>query len=178
MKTSFDLLRVLALPAALLALGSCSDIVQPSGAEARLSHNSGPTLVECPTDVTRTTSTTIDLLGGTIELDGHRVVIPANAVLFPTEFTLTVPASKYVEIDVKANGAEHFQFEKPVSMTISYARCTRSNIDKIEKHNLDIFYVDSSTKKILENMGGTQDTATRTVTTSTDHFSTYAIGGA
>ncbi len=175
MKTRFALLRALALPATVLALSSCSDVVQPTAAEARLTHSSAPTLVECPTDVTKTTSATIDLLGGTLELDGHKVVIPANALLFPTEFTLTVPAGKYVKIDVTANGAEHFQFEKPVSMTISYARCTRANIDKIEKHNLDVFYVDGN-DAILENMGGDQNTTDKTVTTSTDHLSAYAVG--
>jgi hypothetical protein len=177
MKKHLHLLRTLALPATLLGLGSCADVVQPTAADARLSHSSAPTLVECPTDVTQSTSATIDLLGGTLELDGHKLVIPANAVLLPTDFTLTVPAGKYVKIDLKADGAEHFQFEKPVSMTISYARCTRANIDKIEKHNLDIFYVDGN-NAILENFGGEQDTANKTVTTSTDHFSGYAIGGA
>jgi hypothetical protein len=175
MKKHFDLLRALALPAAVLGLSSCSDLVQPSAAVARAAHSSGPALVECPTDATKTTSATIDLLGGTLELDGHKVVIPAQAVLTPTTFTLTVPAGKYVKIDVTANGAEHFQFEKPVSMTISYARCTRANIDKIEKHNLDIFYVDAN-DAILENMGGDQNTTDKTVTTSTDHLSAYAVG--
>lgn len=164
--------------AAVVTIASCSDagraerITAPETPD--LATSTGPTLLECPTDQTKSVTGTIDLLGGTLELDGHKIVFPANAVLLPTEFTLTVPASNYMEIDVKAAGKDHFQFEKPVSMTISYTRCTRSNIDK---NNLKIFYIDSGTKAILEDMGGVDDKTAKTVTTSTDHFTGYSIGG-
>jgi hypothetical protein len=176
MQTIPSWLRPLAFPAAALALVACSEGAQRSPLAppeaAQLATTTGATLIECPTDTTRSISKTIDLLGGTLELDGHKIVIPEGAVLVATEFTLTVPASNYVEIGVKADGAEHFQFEEPVSMTISYERCTRSNI---EKSDLRIFYIDSD-NAILEEMGGTDDKTARTVSTSTDHLSDYAIG--
>lgn len=162
-------------PVSLLALTSCAEPARsPLAPDQPLmtSTSTGATLVECPTDVTRSVSATIDLLGGTLELDGHKLVIPANAVLFPTTFTLTVPASNYLKIQVTADGEEHFQFESPVSMTLSYERCSRSNIDK---KTLVIWYV-SSADALLENMGGTDDKTARTVTTSTDHLSDYALG--
>lgn len=163
-----------ALCAAAATLASCADgagtLTAPEAAS--LATSTGPSPLECPTSVTRTTRATIGLMGGVLELDGHRVVIPADAVLLPTEFTLTVPAGNYVEIDVKAAGEEHFQFRKPVSLTLSYARCTRTNIDK---EALRIYYVDSQTKAILEDMGGTDDKTNRTVTTGTDHLSGYVI---
>lgn len=164
-----------ALCAAAATLASCADgagtLTAPEAAS--LATSTGPTPLECPTAVTRSTTGTIGLLGGVLELDGHRVVIPADAVLVPTEFTLTVPAGNYVKIDVKAAGEEHFQFRKPVSLTLSYARCTRTNIDR---ETLRIYYVDSQTNAFLEDMGGTDDKAGRKVSTGTDHFSGYLIG--
>jgi|GEM_PF-1658762 len=171
-----SLFRAFSVPALAFALMSCAEGVQPTQVDvpdaAQLTHGTGPALLECPTDVTKSTSKTIDLLGGTLELDGHKVVIPANAVLIPTTFTLEVPAGNYMKIHVNAAGHAHYQFEKPVSLTISYARCTRSNI---EKHNLVISHVDEVTNAILANMGGTDDKTARTVTTGTDHLSGYVI---
>ncbi|MBW3655497.1 MAG: hypothetical protein KY444_05280 [Gemmatimonadetes bacterium] len=177
MYTTRNTFRYAALSLAAVFATSCADgsagpLTGPEGAS--LASSSGPSALECPVSTTRRTTATIGLLGGALELDGHRVVIPANAVLTPTEFTLTVPASNYVEIDIKAAGEEHYQFRKPVSLTLSYARCTRTNIDK---ENLRIFYIDDSrSKALVEDMGGTDDKAARTVTTGTDHFSGYVIG--
>ncbi|HLM67112.1 MAG TPA: hypothetical protein VK358_06280, partial [Longimicrobium sp.] len=85
---------------------------------------------------------------------------------------VTVPASQYMRVDITAGNGQHYQFQKPVSMTLSYARCTRSNI---AKENLRIFYVDDA-NAILQDMGGTDDKTARTVTTGTDHLSGYVIG--
>jgi hypothetical protein len=78
-----------------------------------------------------------------------------------------------VEVDVKAAGLEHFEFLQPVVMSLSYARCTRTDIDR---ESLRIYYVDSQTREILEDKGGVDNKLTRTVTTVTDHFSGYLIG--
>lgn len=176
MKMRSTVLRLALIPAAALSLAACSDALAPAPApvatEPGLSLASAPSILECPIDTTRSVSATIGLLGGTLELDGHRLVIPLNAVLLPTEFTLTVPASNYMEVRVTAAGQEHFEFLQPVSLTLSYGRCSRSNI---EKENLRIFHIDGN-NAILEDMGGTDDKAARTVTTSSDHLSDYAIG--
>ncbi|HEX2094749.1 MAG TPA: hypothetical protein VHG28_20260 [Longimicrobiaceae bacterium] len=179
MMTRDSLLRTLAGPVIALALASCADLVRPSAAveapgAAALSASSGSTLLECPIDVTRSDTATVGLSGGVLEVDGHRVVIPANTVLVPTRFSLIVPVSNYMEVWVRAGSEEHYQFSRPVSLTISYARCTRSNI---EKQSLRIFHTDESSKAILEDMGGTDDKTARTVTTTTDHLSGYTIGG-
>lgn len=168
--------RLAALALAAVFATSCADgsdgaLTGPEG--AALAASSGPSPLECPVSTTSSKTALISLLGGTIELDGHRVVIPAEAVLQPTEFTLTVPASNYVEVDIKAAGQEHYEFRKPVSLTLSYARCTRTNIDK---EALRIYYIDSQTKALIDDMGGTDDKAARSVTTGTDHFSGYVIG--
>lgn len=134
--------------------------------------SSGSTLIECPINTTRSTSATIDGLGGTVSLDGHSITLPAGAVLLPTEITLTVPASNYVEIEITANDQESFDFEEPVSITISYERCTRSNILASE---LTAWQIDPVTKALLEHMGGTDDKTARTVTFPSGHLSGFAI---
>lgn len=168
-------LRSAALSAAVLAAAGCGD-GQPAGitapAEALTTQSTGPTLLECPAETTTSTSSLIGPLGGVVSVGGHQLVIPPLAVLVPTEFTVTVPASQYVRVDITAGNGEHYQFQKPVSITLSYARCTRSNI---EKENLRIFYVDDE-DRILQDMGGTDDKDARTVTTGTDHLSGYIIG--
>ncbi|WP_331071626.1 hypothetical protein [Longimicrobium sp.] len=167
----FTMLAVLAGAAA-----SCADspaappaAVQP----ALLARSTDVSPLECPAAPATSSTTTIGALGGVLEAGGHRVIIPANAVLMPTRFTMTVPASRYVEVDVKAAGLEHFEFLQPVVLSLSYARCTRADIDR---GNLRIYYVDSGTREILEDKGGVDNKLTRTVTTATDHFSGYLIG--
>lgn len=168
--------RCAALSLAAVFATSCADgsdgpLTGPEGPS--LATSTGPSPLECPVATTTSKTALIGLLGGAIELNGHRVMIPAEAVLLPTEFTMTVPASNYVKVDITAAGQEHFQFRKPVSLTLSYARCTRTNIDK---ETLRIYYVDSQTNAIIDDMGGTDDKTARTVTTGTDHFSGYLIG--
>lgn len=171
-------LRIPVLALLVAALAGCVDSTtaparQPASEPLRATSSYGATLLQCPIDVTRSTSLTIGFLGGVLELDGHSVRIPLGAVLAPTEFTLSVPASNYVEIDVRANGQEHFEFLEPVALTISYGRCTRSNIDRA---SLRVYHVDSESKAILEDLGGSDDKVLRAVTTSTDHLSDYALG--
>lgn len=132
----------------------------------------GATLVECPVDETRSTSGVVDILGGTVSLEGHSISLPEGAVLLPTEITLTVPASNYMEIEIRANDLESFEFETPVSITLSYDRCTRSNIDKSD---LTVWQIDPATKALLEHMGGEDDKTARNVTFESGHLSGFAI---
>lgn len=156
-----------------LAAAGCdraeNTLVEP---DAPAFSTSSSTLVECPVSETRSVTKELGLLGGTIELDGHSMTLPLGAVLAPTTFTFTVPASKFVEIEIHADGAEGFEFEEPVSIGISYQRCTRSNIDN---STLTAWYIDSETKALLEHMGGTDDKLARTVTFGSGHLSGFAI---
>jgi hypothetical protein len=157
----------------LFALAACADapIAEPDPIHARQA-KLGAQLVECPVSVTRSTSGLIGPLGGSLTLDGHSITFPEGAVVVPTTFTLAAPAGNYMELDIRANGAEHFEFETPVTVTISYARCTRADIDKAP---LSVWYIDSTTKHLLENMGGTDNKVARTVTFGTGHLSSYSI---
>jgi hypothetical protein len=170
-------LRHVLAVAVLCALGACSDQPtqppQPAAGGARdgLFSTSGPTLVSCPTDETKSTSNIFDNLGGTLSLDGSSVFLPLGAVLDPTEVELTIPASNYMEIAVTANGG-HFTFLQPIVITIDYSRCNRS--DLLWK-KLSVWYIDSETKEPLEDMGGIDNKLLQKITFTTLHLSGYAI---
>ena len=132
----------------------------------------GVNLIECPTSSSSTRTALVSPLGGSVTAGGATISIPAGAVLVPTVITVTVPASNYMEVDITAAGVEHFLFELPVSVTVSYARCTRADIDKSP---LTAWYIDGATKALLEHMGGVDDKANRTVTFTTPHLSGYAL---
>lgn len=162
-----------AFPAVLVAAVACNEpaATDPS-LDGQMAQSVSATLVECPSDVTYSTSETVLALGGSVALRGHEVRLPTGAVIGPTTIGLSEPASQYMLIDLSANGQEHFQFQSPITITISYARCTRSNIDKAP---LSVWLVDPSTGALLQNMGGVDDKSSLRITFQTDHFSGYAI---
>ena len=159
---------------ALAAFTACGEPTAPAGSDAASGLFSSDTkLVVCPTSETHSTSALISpLLGGTISLDGTSIAIPAGAVTTPTLLTVTIPASRFVEVRITALGVAHFLFEQDVEITIDYGRCTRSDIDA---NPLSAWYIDGLTGTPLENMGGVDDKQARTVRFSTDHLSSYAI---
>lgn len=132
----------------------------------------GPNLVECPTSTASSASGLITPLGGMVSAGGTTISVPAGAVMVPTTITVTVPASNYMEVDISVPGVAHFEFLQPVSVTLGYARCTRSDIDRSP---LTAWFIDSQTKEPLEAMGGVDDKTARTVTFSTGHLSGYAL---
>ena len=134
--------------------------------------SSSPVLVECPTDDLVQSSGLVTPLGGTVSAGGTTITVPPGAVLLPTTITVTVPPSQFMEVDITANDASSFVFQLPVTVSLSYARCTRSDI---EKDALSVWYIDSATKALLQNMGGGDDKTARTVTFTTDHLSGYAV---
>ena len=159
---------------ALLLWSGCSEPTAPADGPANLlGSNSSSVLLTCPTSTTQSASGLIEAaVGGTVSVGGHSVTIPAGALLGDATVSLTVPASKYVEIDLKVNGGEHFVFQAPVVVTISYDRCSRSNLLRAP---LTAWYIDGQSKALLENMGGIDDKLLRRVTFTTPHFSAYAV---
>lgn len=129
-------------------------------------------LVQCPNRVAKSVQRVIGPLGGTVTLGSHAVVVPPGAVPAPTVVTLTEPESPYVELRLRADGLAHFAFLLPVQITISYARCSRTDLDR---EPLSAWYIHELTRQLLEPMGGADDKVARTVTFATLHFSGYAI---
>jgi hypothetical protein len=169
----------------LLAVAACSGDVaspsQPAGAAVAgsiipplISHSdaTSASLIECPTNETQSVTARIGPLGGVLALGNTRVVIPLSAVLFPTDFTLTVPASRFVEIEVRAAGTEHYLFQTPIAMTIDYSRC---NSPELSQETLSVWNIDPESKALLERMTGVDDKLTHTIVFTTIHLSGYAV---
>jgi len=161
--------------AATIIVAACavSDItsVKPSSTD-RSEVGIGATLLECPSNASATTSGLLTPLGGVLSVGGATVVVPEGALLEPVNVTVTVPASQYVEVEVSVSGVDHYTFELPVAITISYDRCSRSNIDHAP---LSAWYIDSDSKALLAPMGGIDNKLLRTVTFTTGHLSGYAL---
>lgn len=77
-----------------------------------------------------------------------------------------------MEIDVSAVGFQTFLFQQPVTITIDYSRCGRSDIDQKTLH---VFHIDPITKQLLEDMGGVDDKVSQHITFTTGHLSGYAV---
>jgi hypothetical protein len=154
-----------------MAPGITDPNIRTSG-DSRAVNTLGNDLIECPTQESSSSTAVVTPLGGLVSIGGTSVSIPAGALLSDATVTVTLPASQYMEVDISVEGVDHFIFELPVTVTVSYARCSRSNID----HDpLTAWYIDSETKAMLEAMGGVDDKLTRTVTFTTGHLSGYAL---
>lgn len=159
----------------LLVLPACSDTrtaTEPLQPEGLSLASSGPVLIECPVETDTATTGMIDATGGAVQLNNHALRLPLLAVNAPTPFELRAPVSNYMELSVRADEKDSFSFNKPVSITIDYSRCTRTNIDR---GDLSVWQIDPVSKALLEPMGGLDDKVARTVTFETDHLSTYSL---
>ena len=172
----FVSLRALAVSLAA-ALAACAEpgISAPGGSAplgvsvARVKN--GPTLLACPGLNTEQASAMIGAAGGTLAVGGQLLAVPAGAVPTPTLFTMSVPPGPYLEIDVRAAGAVHYEFARPVSITIDYSRCRGQEVPLA----IDAWYIDASTKEPLADMNGVDDRSHRRLTFVTDHLSGYAL---
>lgn len=181
----------LRLALALLAVAACSgDVTSPArptnpasgagtsslvpGAVADLLpvDTTGTALIECPTAATQTVSSRIGPSGGVLAIGNTTVLIPLGAVLFPEDFTLTVPASQYAEIRVRTGSAEHYVFQLPVTMTIDYSRCASSALDA---EALSVWNIDPDSKALLAPMASVDDKLAHLITFTTIHLSGYAV---
>lgn len=180
----FSTIRAAGLIIALGMTGSCGDgptapsppsALEPSASAdtASLFGLFGPRPLYCPTSETRTTTSVLDGVGGLLSVAGTTVLVPAGALLGPTTITLTVPASQYMEIDVSVEGTEHFLFELPITVTVSYAHCSLGLLSRI--FPLSAWHWDPATRKFLERMPSLDNKVTRTVTFTTPHLSGYII---
>ena len=167
MKTPLSALRAIA--AAVVVLGgalSCDapPTPPPDPGTARL--------VVCPSTTTRTTQALVGPLGGVLSLGNTVVGIPNGALTVPTLITLTIPASQYMEVDIRANDLTSFVFKQQIGVRIDYSRCTDPALATTP---LKVWHIDSETKELLEFMGGSDNKTARTVEFSTGHLSAYAV---
>lgn len=154
--------------AAGVVLAACDDAPVSDPLERAEFVEARGLLSACAVAPSTSTRAVIGALGGSISVSGATMTVPAGAVLENTEFRLHVPSSQYAEVEIHANGLEHFQFLAPVVITMDYSRCEASGV-------LTAWHIDPDTKSLLENMGGVQDALNQRVIFSTMHLSGYAI---
>ena len=180
-----------------LAVGACRDTAGVDRGRARHSatgpgvvasadfaQSSEPTLLACPTADSASASGVIDDTGGTIEVNGTSIRIPPGAVAEPTEFTVTLPPSEYMEVRIEPtswapdsttpiglDGRPAFVFHRPVAVEIDYSRCTGVPEDQL----LGAWFLHAETKAPLEHVPGADVRLTHTYYLNTSHLSTYAL---
>jgi hypothetical protein len=172
--------RVATLALVVAGSTSCGDtatapVQARAEADLRLPQlgSASPHLLRCdPAPAEQTVTGVVDALGGTLAIGGTRLVIPANAVLGPTTFRMTIPASPLVEISVKAGEAEHFVFELPVLVSIDYGRCA-DQLSPLQP--VSVWHIDEDSKSLLEQMTSVDLRFFHTVTFFTGHLSGYAV---
>jgi hypothetical protein len=142
------------------------------GATVRLSQAMGGgevSRLECPTAQTHSVSGEIGPAGGMLSVYGFRVDFPAGAVVAPRIFTLRVLAGQYLEIDASADGAAHYVFAVPVTVTLELARCGPIPA------TIGAWYLEPASGALSENMGGNYQPQTGTLQFTTHHFSGYTV---
>ena len=126
---------------------------------------SRPRLAVCPTNTTESVSGVIGAAGGTLEVAGHRLTIPAGALTHPGRFTLTAPAGRLLEVVVAVRATEPSRLSAPAAVTISYARCKRQNLRLL---SAQVSSLDAETGTTVASVDAETDPALMTVTFSAD----------
>jgi hypothetical protein len=125
-------------------------------------------LLSCSNLPYDSTTRTIGILGGTLSVGPHTLLIPPGALTRPTAITMILPTGLRVNaVKFKPAG---LQFYTPAALTMSYANC--SLLGKLlpkriayTTDNLQILYYLLS----LDNLLG------KSVTGKVNHFSDYVI---
>lgn len=170
---------ILLAGAGLLALAACDPAevtrsVAPSEPLALVDDSAARALnlLYCPTSQDREVEREIGPGGGVIEVEGHRLTVPAGAVTANTRFRVRVRDSDYLEVEFRAKDLPQNRFQTPVEIQLSYARCAELYPSL---PRLSAWHVDEATLLPREFMGGTLDAERQTVTFQTSHFSVYAL---
>ena len=123
-------------------------------------------LLECNVTESYRTTQVVGPSGGTIQVGPHSLHIPANALSSDQKITATAPAGKHVEVEFKPHG---LKFNRPTYLTMSYKDC-----GLVGQLLPRIAYVDENLN-ILEVLLTVPNVFRRTVTGTTDHFSSYML---
>ena len=159
----------LALLAAAVSLSACDGPSADPMVDGFERIAPGGLLALCEVNPAAEVTGSVGPLGGTLIGSGVSMVIPAGAVSRSTRFRLYTPSSPYAEVEITANGQDHFQFSLPVVISIEYDDCGTPT------GTLGVWHIDPESKTLLEFMGGVNDVLNRRVVFSTTHLSGYAI---
>lgn len=173
-------IRRLALLLVPLVAFACAESVTGHDGDPRLRRDavslaaSGRQLLSCAAPpVVAVGGSIMDDSGGSLTVGRRRLRVPPGALHADQRVVMSTPASAHVMVDLKVEGFEHYTFDRPVTVTIDYSRCTDAELAAAGA--LRVVYIDPATLDILEDMGGAVDSAAHTITFETGHFSTYAV---
>jgi hypothetical protein len=163
----------LALAAALAGVTACSDspVVPKSAprpeavASSSLAPKAAAAALPCAPREAQSTSAVIGPDGGTLEVGGHRLIVPAGALAKPTLITGTVPADTTATIVFAPAG---LKFKVPATLVMSVLRCESTVTDP------HIRYIDKEGRS-LEQLPALYDRKRREVTAPLFHFSGYQV---
>ena len=176
-RSSFDTARRV-LCFAFLVLGGCTGDspaapeLTPALSRLAASEDRPARVVMCPTTQSYRTEGVLGPAGGSLQVGGHRLTVPAGVLTEMTHFGLRAPAGPEVKLELTAGGGRHYQFASPVVVTISYDRCTRQHQPRAA---VAAWYVDDSGDALIERMNGRDDRNRMEITFRTSHFSTYLV---
>ena len=134
-------------------------------------------ITESPSSGPRFASLLIGVLGGTLSLDAHSVVVPQGAVQQLTLFTAFAPRTPAIDVELHAylgnvvGGVLRLlrMFDRPVTLELSYARATNvANPDEL----VIVRLLDDGRYEILPT---TVDKQRKVIRAQLDHFSKYAM---
>ena len=111
-------------------------------------------------------------LGGLLSLNGHSIEVSPLALDRLAFITLRTPATRFVEVEARVNGQDHFQFAQPITVTLDYSRCRAWELGP---EPVTVWQIDPDTKAFIQDMGGVDDRANKRISFTTDHFSGYAV---
>jgi hypothetical protein len=172
------------LLAAALVVGACSgNPLEPransSDAPAILA-SSGPgsgsklagpkQLVYCKPFDEASKTATIGILGGTIKVGPHTLIIPPGALLSQKTITARILKNDYTHSVVFA--PEGLKFLVPALVTLSYQGC---DYKPTLLQQLEVVYTTDALDRILELLPSINNPLNKTTTGTIRHFSRYAI---
>jgi hypothetical protein len=171
---------------ALLAVAACSEgaglpsspeqgyngFVPPSASQGSGSvakSNGAPQLVYCKPFDQATRSATIGILGGTIKVGPHTLVVPPGSLLTPRTITARILKNDYSHSVVFS--PEGLRFVVPALLTLSYSGCDNQTMQR----PLKVVYTSDLLDKILDLLPSSNNPFNQTTTGTIEHFSRYAI---
>jgi len=125
-------------------------------------------LLKCSDLPYDSTTQVIGPAGGTLSVGPQSLFIPAGALTEPTTITMVQPTGD--KVNAVRFQPEGLQFNKPASLTMSYANCNLLG-SLAPKH---IAYVDANLS-ILYYLLSIDNLFSRKVTGQVNHFSEYAM---
>lgn len=101
----------------------------------------------------------------------NEIYVPRGAVSRAARIEVVIPASGILEIDIKANRRDHFEFQKPIRVTLDYGMCghPRRLIPGSAWH------WDGSNTFFEQMPGFVVDTRAQTISFTTDHLTGFVI---